>query len=177
MNTGKVSYDDLEIAFTTVSVDNEAWLDRVMGEVIYLTDDVRSLFDSDPEELADWEREELTRARRMLRALGEWDGNDLGADDENEADNMADRYVAIPRQDSREGFQVMEDFVRLLNKEDAGQVVDDLMSALLGGKPFRRFKDALFDYPAVRERWFKFEAERLRARITAWAKDEGITLT
>jgi hypothetical protein len=172
MTTSKASYDDIELAFTTVSVDNEAWLDRVTGEVIYVTDDLRSLFDSDPDELEEWERTEVAAAR-LLRALGHDEDDDLGEPEEGET---ADRYVAIPDTPSSEAFQVMEDFVALLDEENAGQVVTDLSRALRGGKPFRRFKDALLDYPAVRERWFKFENDRLRERITEWAADEGITL-
>ena len=176
MTTCKASYDDVETAFISISGANEAWLDRVTGEVIFITEDIRYALKQDPATLGDWEREEVARARRVLRAIGYWGDDDLGDDDADEADDTIDRYVAIPQQDSPEGFQVMEDFVWRLNREDAGQVVDDLISALRGDKPFRRFKDALCDYPAVRERWFKFEAERLRARITEWARYEGITL-
>ena len=177
MTTSKVPYDGVETAFISISGENEAWLDRVTGEVIFITEDIRYAFKQDPATLGDWEREEVIRARRLLRAFGEGEDDELGDDDADEADNTIDRYVAIPQQDSPEGFQVMEDFVALLGEENAERVVNDLSYALRGGQPFRRFKDALCDCPAIRERWFKFEAERLRARITEWAKDEGITLT
>lgn len=57
-------------------------------------------------------------------------------------------------------FEWMEEF--------AGQVRSvslraALMHALERKKPFRNFKDALIEYPAERENWFQFEAEKVRA--------------
>ena len=182
MTNHKASYDDVEMAFLAVNGETEAWLDRVTGEVILITDDTRSMFDSDLDTLPDWAREEVIRARRVLRAVGDWDDDDLGDDDPNDNDDddasddpdAANRYVAIPETPSHEAFQDMADFVATLPNSHAAVA---LTQALRGGKPFRRFKDTLRNYPAEQERWYAFQNQRLRDRITEWANDEGITLS
>jgi hypothetical protein len=174
MTTSKASYDEVETAFLAVNSETVAWLDRVTGEVMIVTEDIRAMLDDGPAELPDWVREEVARIRRVLRAVGDWDNDALGDDEETEATpNAADRYVAIPETPSHEAFQDMEDFVATLPHTHAAAA---LIQALRGGKPFRRFKDTLYDYPAEQEGWYKFQNQRLRERITNWAQDEGITL-
>jgi len=46
--------------------------------------------------------------------------------------------------------------------------------ALDGRRPFRVFKDALFDYPPVRERWFRFHHERVLEEVRLWLETEGV---
>ncbi len=41
----------------------------------------------------------------------------------------------------------------------------------------RRFKDALFDYPAESERWFRFEERRRREAIEEWARRQGVEIS
>jgi len=48
--------------------------------------------------------------------------------------------------------------------------------ALNGRKPFRHFKDALLDYPELRDRWFAFEDTRLNRLAEAWCDEQGITV-
>jgi hypothetical protein len=54
---------------------------------------------------------------------------------------------------------------------------DRLEIALRGRGAFRRFKDALDDAPAERERWFAFRDERLRQAARDWLAEEGIEPT
>lgn len=49
-----------------------------------------------------------------------------------------------------------------------------LLAALSRSKPFRRFSDALAEFPSIREEWFVWERERMRGRVEAWLTDEGI---
>ena len=52
--------------------------------------------------------------------------------------------------------------------------LERLAEAIAGKRPFRRFKDALSDYPQERERWFAFSAERQRQRAADWLEAIGI---
>jgi len=52
-----------------------------------------------------------------------------------------------------------------------------LERALRGTRAFRAFKAALADRPAERERWFRFEAGRLRAAAEEWLRARGIEVT
>src|SRR5687768_3126102 len=90
----------------------------------------------------DWEAEMIVIARAVLE------------------DKQGDRFAEIPQIESGDSFRVMRNFV--------GQLADgpgrrQLESAIAAPKPFRRFKDALFDYPDLRERWFAFEARAKEA--------------
>ncbi len=48
-----------------------------------------------------------------------------------------------------------------------------LRNALRQKKPFRHFKDALMEYPAVRQQWFQFQAERVKAEAVALIEGFG----
>jgi hypothetical protein len=81
------------------------------------------------------------------------------------------RYLPIEAIASHDAFQIMEDFVdELGDSQEAGA----LQAALNGRKPFRRFKDALLDYPELRDRWFAFEETRLIRLAEAWCDQQGV---
>jgi len=82
----------------------------------------------------------------------------------------AGRFVRIDPIDSRDGFQVMEDFVRTL---PATPLRERLESALAGRKPFRRFKDSLVD-EEIRKQWFAFHDDALRQYGISWLEGLGI---
>jgi hypothetical protein len=80
-------------------------------------------------------------------------------DEENE-----DRYLEIPEFTSDDAYRLMEKF--------ANQVADDkahskLFNALNRRKPFRNFKDALFDL-GLRDEWYDFEKKNAQADIKDW---------
>ncbi|WP_371370075.1 UPF0158 family protein [Pseudomonas sp. QL9] len=84
------------------------------------------------------------------------------------------RFLYIEPVSSRDGFRIMEDFVR--EKVDDPRASDSLVRALEDRKPFRSFKDRLFDYPEIREEWFRYHDERLRQLALEWLAEEGIGL-
>lgn len=85
--------------------------------------------------------------------------------------DKSNRYRLIPKRDSRDTYQDMQEFAFAL--KDA-QTRERLMSALQGKGAFRRFKDALLDYPNIRDRWLDFESTRARLRIEDWLESEDI---
>lgn len=66
------------------------------------------------------------------------------------------RYELIDPWPSRERFEVMVNFTESLPDS---ALKERLFRALGQRKPFRGFKDALFDDETVRQRWFDFERE------------------
>lgn len=97
-----------------------------------------------------------------------------GVDEELIPPDLEDnpRYRKIESIKSSEEFRIMEDFVERLGNTAAAQRLSDALSQ---PKPFRRFTDALFDAPALRESWFAFElAEHMRL-ANAWCEQHGIT--
>ncbi|HEY2925433.1 UPF0158 family protein [Piscinibacter sp.] len=81
------------------------------------------------------------------------------------------RYLLIEPIESSDGFRIMEDFVATIDDE---AVAERLASALQRPKPFRRFKDALFDDLALREAWFAFEAAAHAQLASQWCEDHEI---
>jgi hypothetical protein len=74
----------------------------------------------------------------------------------------------IPSHDS---YQIMEDFVATVSDAKAAE---RLTRALEGHKPFRRFKDELLDFPALREAWFEYEQAAQARLAEAWCEENGI---
>ena len=82
-------------------------------------------------------------------------------DDEDEQDGKAEgtEVLTLDRIPSHERFRWMEDFIETVYSVSARSA---LRNALNQKKPFRHFKDALLEFPAVRQQWFQFEARKLK---------------
>jgi hypothetical protein len=72
---------------------------------------------------------------------------------------------------SHEGYSDMEDFIALVHDP---RPREQLQRAIEGRGAFRRFKDTLFDFPELRESWFKFHDARMERRALEWLVDEGL---
>lgn len=81
------------------------------------------------------------------------------------------RYLHIEALPSHVEYGVMEDFLETL---PAGRIAEALARALAGRKPFRHFKDALFDYPDVRQTWFTFRDAAYLGLAAEWCEEHGI---
>lgn len=96
-------------------------------------------------------------------------------DEYEEAQKQPEVFLFVEPRSSREGFQVMEDYVEGLPEGEARRALE---RALRKPKPFRCFKDTLFDFPGEREAWFEFQNQRLReaaiefleARKVSWVE-------
>jgi hypothetical protein len=72
---------------------------------------------------------------------------------------------------SREGYRDMEDFIaRVPDRRPA----DLLERAIAGRGAFRRFKDALFEFPELQKAWFRFSDVRMQRRAIDFLVDEGL---
>ncbi len=88
-----------------------------------------------------------------------------------QVDNYPDRYEPLPKADSHEGYQDMEDFIATVEDERLAQLLE---VAIDGRGAFRRFKDVLARYPDQREKWFRFKGERLKQRALEWLEEIGV---
>ncbi len=80
------------------------------------------------------------------------------------------RFVGIEPVASHEGFRWMEDFA----SAQQDRVRERLLDALDRPRPFRRFKDALHEFPQVRDAWYRYEEEKLRAHVREWVTYRGL---
>ena len=89
-------------------------------------------------------------------------------------DEESDRYEQIPKAESHEGYEDMQDFIATMEDEHLAELLD---LAINGKRAFRRFKDVLLGYPEERERWFKFKDDRMQERALEWLDDIDVTLS
>ncbi len=86
-------------------------------------------------------------------------------------DEDPDRFEEVPKADSREGYQDMQDFIETVQDEHIAEV---LSTAIEGRGAFRRFKDTLLRHPDQRELWFKFKDDLMQKRALEWLDEIGI---
>ena len=83
----------------------------------------------------------------------------------SELDPVA-RYQPLPDWSSADGFQLMEQFVTELHNPI---VRDQLQEILVSGKRvFRRFKDAIKEYPEVERKFYSFKFLHMRNVVFEW---------
>lgn len=150
----KVDVADLTEVMDFRSQESQSFLDLSTGVIHTLDDDLlRRVEDDEIDDMPAWEAELVDIARAVL----EDDGN---------------RFAEITHIDSADSFDLMRAFVgREITDAVARQ---QLERAITGPKPFRRFKDALLDFPALRERWFAFEARAKQEIARQWLDEIGV---
>ena len=82
-----------------------------------------------------------------------------------------DRYRVIDPIPSSDGWRIMAEFIERL---PAGEARAHLTRALQHNHPFRSFKNALLDYPKLREEWFAFHEKSFMQLAREWLDDESI---
>jgi predicted nucleotidyltransferase len=80
-------------------------------------------------------------------------------------------WIAIGSVGSHEGYRDMAEFVAGVHHRRAAELLD---RAIAGRGAFRRFKDTLFEFPELREQWFRYRDARSRRRALRWLADEGL---
>jgi hypothetical protein len=127
-------------------IDSFFFLDLETGEVEFFTSDTQFLAESDDprkmDALPDWQKEDVERAKKVLHGEG--------------------RYLAIPRVESREVFRHMEEFIESIRDTSVAEALAD---ALGGGKPVRRFKDALSEHGGLLDQWYAFKNQKMRSAV------------
>ncbi|MFC5996097.1 UPF0158 family protein [Pseudonocardia hispaniensis] len=84
---------------------------------------------------------------------------------------VADGWVRITPTQSRESYRDMADFVEGVQHRRAADLLD---RALSGRGAFRRFKNTLFEFPELRDQWYRFRDARSRRRALDWLADHGL---
>lgn len=156
MKKKKLKVDLNELVFAMEMGDNmerSGYLDTETGEVIDMPDDImRAVEDGETESaLVDWDEELAETADKIL------------SDEKN-------RFLLIPKSESREGYDLMVDFAETV--KDKG-LREKLAIALNGRGAFRRFRTVLEQAGEV-DRWYAFKDERSRNAAVEWLLKNGI---
>ena len=163
----KINRIDFETAFELNSYETTAYLDTETGTVIFVEDYV---VDQLGELLANEDDDDIEAVLREHNELSDIERQQLvdAARVEGDADN---RYRMIPKQDSRDGYQDMQEYIWSLEDEHLRELLE---VAIQGSGAFRRFKDVLSRYPETQENWFRFRDEREKQRMTDWLASQGV---
>jgi hypothetical protein len=164
-----IDLEDLKMAWSSGFEEMAHYLDRETGEVVSVTRETQRLLE------ALLARMEDAAAETFLAAIQDqpwpqWQRQAVCAAALVELVD-GDRFVSIPRSDSQEAYDDRASFVQTVR--DA-QIRAQLQDALQGKGAFGRFKVVLGRYPNERERWFRFEDERIHQRVLEWLEAEMI---
>lgn len=77
----------------------------------------------------------------------------------------------IPPTEPGAGYGDMRDFVEAVQHRRAAELLDQ---AIDGRGAFRRFKNALFEFPEVRDEWYRFRDARARRGAVDWLLEAGL---
>ncbi len=142
----KIDSEDLINAFEDHSDSFEYFLDLENGNVVvFPKDSSEDEFEEEPAESEGYNREIV--------------------------ENNPGRFIYVDPIESNESFEIMEDFTSTLSDD---VIKDKLISALSKRKPFRHFKDALYDFPAVQKEWYKFHEEEMEKIAYEWLEAYNI---
>ncbi len=164
-----IDLEDLKMAWSSGIEEMAHYLDRETGEVVSVTGEAQRLLE------ALLARMEDAAAETFLAAIQDqpwpqWQRQAVCATALVELAD-GDRFLSIPRPDSQEAYDDRVAFVQTVR--DA-QIRAQLQDALQGKGAFGRFKAVLGTYSDERERWFRFEDERIHQRVLEWLDEEGI---
>jgi hypothetical protein len=131
-----------------------AYLNRRTGELVALShEDLRlAEADEEPQELPDWQDEELSKAREVL------DSED---------------FLALPDKFEIHEYSIIERFC--LEVEDRG-ARETLLKAIGGTGAFRRFKEAIHECH-VADAWYAYRQKALEEIAAEWLEANGIAFS
>lgn len=98
------------------------------------------------------------------------DINNMGIDRimDVDAEFGLDLWQQVPLEESWESYNRMVTFVDSVQHPKLKQLLSD---AINRRKPFKNFKDILFNYPPEREDWFAFESTQKEEKALSWLKE------
>jgi hypothetical protein len=112
-----------------------------------------------------------TETGEILQISDQWTEAEEIEAIEEKIEREPDRFLDIPDEGSREGYQDMQSFTATIEDDN---LREKLQVALDGRGAFRRFRNVLYNYPEKRKDWFSFKDERLKHRVTEWLEENDI---
>ena len=98
--------------------------------------------------------------------------SDLSAIDEVEETHPSEQdWIRVEPLPSHESYEDLVDFTERVRDPRARDLLE---RAIAGRGAFRRFKDTLFEFPELRETWFRFHDARMERRALRWLADENV---
>ena len=147
--------DDLIDALEMQSDSIFSYLDRETGEVFSISEESLSLSEAEPERigmLPDWQKQEAELAVRI---------------------QTTDRYLELPNRFDVNEWNIMNEFSQQVKKDP---IRNNLLGAIHGNHPFRRFKDEIAKHD-LWEEWNRFRRRAFGEILGDWSEENNIILT
>ena len=137
----KIELAELTDAFNDGFSEHHYYLDLETSEVVFVNDETQSELERIYEEIHGEEDETKESFAEALekRNLPEWRREFL-VDAERVEQEFGTRFIIIPKIESGDDYEAMEDFAESLQDE---RLQERLWRALKGRRPFRHFKDVV----------------------------------
>ena len=166
--TVAVSLQNLVDELQMLPNEGTAYLHKVSGRIITVTDDDVAMVEMDSEfekefeeemegindeiggENLDWEIQHFQDVKRILA---------------EDAD-----YLELPSRFDINEYEIMERFCLSIPN---GRVREVLLQKIRGSGAFRRFKDTIYQY-GIENDWFQYRDEAYKEFAVAWLDSEGI---
>lgn len=146
-----VSLRDFVDELQMLSDEISAYLNKITGEVILITNDDFETVESDD----DWRESSGGLERAFYQKVAKV----FSSDD----------YLKLPDQFEIHEYEIMERFcLSIPNKKTA----DVILSRMRGSGAFRRFKELIFQYEIEKD-WYKFRDEALKEIAISWLENHG----
>jgi hypothetical protein len=168
-----IDLEDLKLVWSGGFEEMVHYLDRETGEVVSITGDTQRLLDALLARMEDASTAcvlESVLAAIQDQPWPQWQRQAVSAAALVELTG-GNRFLGIPQADSQEAYDDRVAFVQTVRN---AQVHAQLQDALRGKGAFGRFKAVLGRHADERERWFRFEDERIHERVLEWLDAEGI---
>lgn len=168
-----IDWSELTLAFDSSSWQLSYYLDTETGQVLAMTDETRQELEQIYEEYFDEDNPDAFDIEAVLAQrddLPGWQKEALVEADFVET-HYGRRVIAIPDTPTYEAYNEMQEYIATIEDD---RLYNRLLNATRGRGAFGRFRDILHQHPAVLQRWYAFQENRLRQRILEWLKEEGI---
>jgi uncharacterized protein UPF0158 len=149
--TAEVSLQDIVVAMDLPNEEWASYLDPETGEIVTVTDEDRRLVEEavDAEELPDWQREMLPKAREALES---------------------ERFLQLPTAFDIHEWAIME---RFAHSRTTAEHCDELLSAIHGSGAFGRFRHAIQQLD-IRDDWYGFRQAAFEEIARTWLEAHNI---
>jgi hypothetical protein len=162
--TVTVSLRDLVDELQMLPNEGAAYLNKVTGRIITVTDDDVAMveMDSEFEEELEDANDEIGDEILDLETQYFQDVKRILADDAD--------YLKLPSRFDIHEYEIMERFCLSIPN---GKARDVLLRKIRGSGAFRRFKDTIYQY-GIENDWFKYRDDAYKEFAVVWLESKGI---
>ena len=145
-----VSLRDFVDEMQTFSDEQHAYLNKITGELITVTNDDIAVIENggDWSDYPEWQQSIFQNTEKIL---------------------SSDDYLELPSKFEINEYEMMERFCLSISDEKNSDVFLDMIR---GSGAFRRFKDLIYRYDIEKD-WFKFKDEAYKEIAISWLESKG----